>query len=295
MTDEARRGAETTDRQKSDHVGESRPLIVISPRGRFSSVDARELWQFRDLLFAFAARDVRLRYRQTALGIIWVVLQPLLAAAVFAFLFGRVARFPSGHLPYLVFAFAGLIAWTTFNTILTRASTSLLNASSMVSKVYFPRLLLPLSVLGSALLDFAVGLALMVGFLLWYQVPVGWSMLTLPLWLLLVTTLGTGVGLVFASLAVRYRDIQFVVPVIVQLLLFATPVAYAASVVPPSLQWVVVANPLTGLFEGFRWSLLQTPLPGVGQIVYAVSVTLAAAVVGALTFSSLEKGFADVI
>jgi len=253
------------------------------------------LHEFRDLLRAFAARDITLRYRQTALGPIWVLLQPLLAAAIFSFVFGRVAKLPSGAVPYVVFSFAGLLAWNAFNAILTKASASLTQYSAMVSKVYFPRLLLPLSVVGSSLLDFAVSLIVMVILDLGYGINPGLKALLLPVWLAIVVALALGLGLVACTLMVRYRDVQYVLPIAAQMLLYASPVAYGLNAVPGSARTLVELNPLTGVLEAFRWSLVGTTHPPAAALCWSAGAALAALVLGIFVFASFERDFADVI
>src|SRR5687767_10009520 len=182
------------------------PLVRIRPEARWSALDLRELWGFRDLLLAMAMRDVKLRYRQTALGVTWVLLQPLLAAAIFALVFGRVAKLPSDGLPYFLFAYGGLLAWNAFNSTISKVSLSLVGNSHLVSKIYFPRLILPLSTVLSTLLDFAVGLALLVVLMVVYRVAPTPAMLLLPVWFVLVVIMAVGMGLVAAALTVSYRD-----------------------------------------------------------------------------------------
>lgn len=272
-----------------------RPHLVIRPRGRWSAVRLGEIWEFRDLLGSFTVRDIRLRYRQTALGVIWVVLQPLLAAVLFAFVFGRVAHLPSDGVPYIVFAYTGQLAWQAFNGVLGRSVGSLVGNSNMISKIYFPRILLPLSSVGSVLLDFVVGLVVMVGLLIGYGVAPGLGLLLLPVWLLLVLCLATGIGLVSAGLAVRYRDVQYAIGLLTQFLLFASPVAYALASVPKGIRTYYGLNPLSGLLEAFRWSLLGRGHLDVAQAAYAGVASVLILVVGAFAFSSLEREFADVI
>ncbi|HVW79642.1 MAG TPA: ABC transporter permease [Mycobacteriales bacterium] len=271
------------------------PRLVIVPRRRFSGVDLREALHYRDLLRAFAARDITLRYRQTVLGVAWVILQPLLGAVIFAFVFGRVAGLSSDGLPYVVFGLAGLLAWNIFSSILTRASISLTSVGPMVSKVYFPRIALPLSVLGSVLVDFAVGFALQIAVLVYYHVSPGWRVVLLPAWLLLVVSLSSGIGLVASALAVRYRDVLQVVPIAIQFLMFLSPVGYQVAAVPAGVRWAVGINPLTGILQGFRWSLLGRGGLDTAQVAWSVVGSLAALALGVSIFSSLERDFADVI
>lgn len=274
------------------------PVRTIRPRRRWAPPDLREVWEYRDLLLRFAAKDVTLRYRQTALGVLWVVLQPLLTAGVFTFVFGKVAGLSSAPgIPYFVFAFAGQVAWNAFNTIISRSSNALVISSQLVSKIYFPRLLLPLSVAFAAMIDAAVAFGMMIILLLIYGIPITWTILTFPLWLVAVMVLAMGAGVVASSFMVRYRDVQYVLPVIVQLLLYASPVAYGLSAVPKHLQSILKLNPLTGLLEGVRWSLLgagKVPLE-LGLTVYAVSLSVLILVIGLFAFAHMERGFADVI
>jgi lipopolysaccharide transport system permease protein len=276
------------------------PARTIRPRRRWSPPELREIWEFRDLLMRFAAKDVILRYRQTALGVVWVILQPVLTAGVFTFVFGDVAGLKSGAVPYFVFAFAGQVAWNAFNTIITRSSGALVLSSALVSKIYFPRLLLPLSVIFAALIDASVAFVMMLIILLISGVPITLTMLSFPFWLLFVMVLAEGCGIVASSLMVRYRDVQYVLPVLVQLLLFASPVAYSLSSVPKHLQGFhtfLVLNPLTGLLQGVRWSLLgakNAPIE-LGLSLYATSASVLILIVGMFAFAQMERSFADVI
>lgn len=272
-----------------------RPSLVIKPPSRWAPVNFKELWEFRDLFTRLAARDITLRYRQTALGVIWVVLQPLMAAGVFSFVFGRVAGLSSEGVPYFVYSFAGLTAWNAFNATIGKASSALVGNSAMVSKVYFPRMVLPLSTLGSTSLDFAVSSAMMLVLLGVYGVGYRLSIVAiLPLYLV-VQLMACGVGLMAGALMVRYRDVGYVVPVVTQVLLYATPVAYGLAALPrASLRPFFTWNPLTGLFEAFRWALLGTKLE-TGLLVYSVVVAVLLFVAGAFQFTRMERQFADVI
>lgn len=205
----------------------AQPHRIILPRSNWLPIDLGEVWEAREVFFRLAAKEVTLRYRQTALGVVWVILQPLMAAAIFAVVFGRVAHLPSEGVPYLVFSYAGLMGWTAFSTTLTRASSSLVGNSALVSKVFFPRILLPLSVLWSALIDFGVAMVVMAVMLVAFKIQLTAAVLLLPAWLLLVLVGAMGAGLVAGSVMVRYRDLQYVVPVAAQMLLFASPVAYS--------------------------------------------------------------------
>ena len=259
---EQRTAHQTSARHATAQQAAPKPHVILQPPSGWQAVHLPELWQARDLLLSLAARDVKLRYRQTALGILWVVLQPLIAAGIFTFVFGKVARLPAPEgVPYLVFSFAGLLAWNAFNATLTKSSSCLVGNAQLVSKVYFPRLILPLSTVVSVLLDFAVSLVVMALLLMIFHVPPHLSLLLLPAWLGLIVLLALGVGLYGAALMVSYRDVQYVLPVATQFLLYASPVGYALSAVPARWRDLFALNPLTGLLEGFRWSLL-----GVGHL-----------------------------
>ncbi len=273
----------------------SRPHLTIRASSGWSALNLRELWQFRDLIFVLAGRDLKLRYKQTALGVIWVVIQPLMAAGVFSFVFGTVAKLPSDGVPYLLFAFAGLLGWNLFSNTIVKCSGSLVGNSHLISKVYFPRLVLPLSIIPSVLVDFAVAAAMMAGLMVVYGVVPGWGLLLLPLWMLIMLMLALGLGLCTAALAVSYRDVQFILPVFIQILLYASPIAYAVSAVPEHLRGVYLLNPLSAPLEAFRASLVQTSWPGWSSLAIAGTISVLLLLVGLYSFKRMEKQFADVI
>ncbi|CAB4887392.1 unannotated protein [freshwater metagenome] len=271
------------------------PVLRIRPRRGFASLNLGSLWTHRELLQRFTGRDLTLRYRQTALGVIWVVLQPLLGAGAFSFVFGAIAGFSSsGGTPYFVFAFAGLTAWGLFYNVLTRASGSLVANAPLVSKVFFPRLILPCSTVGSSLVDFAVALVMLAVLVLIGGASTGWALLTLPLWVAVIIAQALGIGVLLSALMVRYRDVQYVLPVASQLLLFASPVAYTlAAVSHRGRAWLQV-NPLTGVLEAFRWSTLggqEFPVSALYSAGWAVVLVLG----GFALFARMERQFADVI
>jgi lipopolysaccharide transport system permease protein len=271
-------------------------MVRIRPPQPWQALDISGLWRFRDLLLALAVRDIKLRYRQTLLGVLWVVLQPLLGAGIFAFVFGRVARLDSGGVPYVLFAYTGLLAWNLFSGIVLKAAGSLVANASLVAKVFFPRLLLPFSGVLSTLLDFAVALA--VGCLLFFfsrQMP-GWSLVAAPFWLLMLLLLATGLGLLCAALAVVYRDVLHILPVALQFLLYGSPIGYTISVIPPGLpRTLYKLNPLATLVEGFRVALLGHGFIGLPSGIYACTAAVAVFVAGLFVFRRMERQFADVI
>ena len=270
-------------------------MLVIQPGSGWTAINLRELRQFRDLLFTLAGRDLRLRYKQTALGVVWVILQPLLAAGIFSFVFGRVARLPSDGLSYFVFSYAGLLGWNLFSGTLNKVSGSLVGNAHLISKVFFPRLILPLSAVPSVLVDFGVAAAMMIVLLFTHGIPMGWGLLFLPVWIGMLLALATGIGLWSASLMVSYRDIGYVLPVALQLLLYASPVAYPASAVPASLQAAYQCNPLVPVLEAFRWSLLGRGELNGWALAWAAAFTGSVFLVGVFSFKRMERTFADVI
>lgn len=272
-----------------------RPVVVIRPPRGWPRLRLHELWEYRDLVLILAARDVRLRYKQTALGITWVVAQPLVAALLFAVIFGRLARLPAAGEPYVLFAFCGLLAWNLFAGILQRAGTSLVGDARLISKVHFPRLILPLASCGAVLVDFAVSLAVFAVLLPVYGRAPGWRALTLPFWLLLCLMGAGGIALTLAALNVRYRDVMYALPFVIQVWLFVTPVVYAGTLIPAAWRPLYSLNPAAGYVEGFRWALLGrgTVEPLTTAITVAVSLLLLGG--GALVFRHVEREFADVI
>lgn len=271
-----------------------RPVVILPPT-RLNLPSPRELWAAREVLYRFGARDIVLRYRQTVVGVLWVVIQPLASAGIFAIVFGAVAGFSSGNVPYIVFSMAGTLAWNLFSGTLSRATPSLTANQGLVSKVYFPRMLVPLSTALSVLIDFAVGLVLLVVMLVVYRVNPGWDILTLPYWVLCAVAMGVGLGLATSALTVKYRDINYALPWFVQIAIYATPVAYALSSVPPHLRWLFNINPLTWLVEGFRFAALGQAAPPAWQTFGLLGAAVVMLCGGALIFQKLERGFADFI
>ena len=272
-----------------------KPYLSIRPTRGWAAINFREVWQFRGLLMSLASRDLKLRYKQTALGVIWVVIQPLLAAGVFSFVFGKVAKMPSDGVPYFLFSYAGMLGWNLFSSTLSKCSTCLVGNSQLVSKVFFPRLVLPLSTVPSTLVDFAVALGMMIVLMLINQITPTLNLLLVPLWMGTLILLALGIGLATAALSVGYRDVQYILPVFLQILLYASPVAYAVSAVPRNLRAIYYLNPLSSMLEAFRWSFLNTGHPAVIPLCAAAAISLATFVIGAVCFKRMERKFADVI
>ncbi len=268
---------------------------VITPPGRLNLPAWRELWNAREVAVRLAQRDIIVRYRQTFLGIFWVIAQPLVSAGIFTIVFGEIAGLSTGNVPTFLFTLAGMLAWNLFNGSLGRASSSMVGNQSLVQKVFFPRLLVPVSSLASVVIDFLVALVLAVVLLFVFAINPGWAVLLLPVWVLLIVMIGTGIGLAAAAYMVKYRDVQYVLPWLIQILLYASPVAYALSSVPEDLRWLFEINPVTWFLETFRWSLLGTDLPPTWQILALVVAAPLIFLGGTLVFQKNEREFADYI
>ena len=277
-------------------VRDRRPVTVIRPTRGWAALNMGDLWRYRDLLLILAGRDVKLRYKQTLLGVTWVILQPLLTALIFTVIFGNFAKMPSDGMPYMLFTFAGLLPWNLFAQSLQRAGNSLVGSTAMITKVYFPRMSIPVASTGAVLIDFGVSLAVCVVLMVVYQVAPTWRLLTLPFFLMLTLVTAVGVSLWLSALSVYYRDFMYAIPFVIQAWMYASPVAYAASVVPERWRLLYSLNPAMGFIEGFRWALLGGESPLTVQMV-AISTlgALVAFVSGAFIFRRIERGFADVI
>jgi lipopolysaccharide transport system permease protein len=271
-----------------------RQVTHIRPSRGFSGPNFQELWRYRQLVLAFATRDVKLRYRQTALGVAWVVLQPLLGAVIFA-MFSKVAKIPTSGVAPLAFSFASLLGWTVFQSTLTKSGNCLLGNAQLVSRVYFPRMVLPVSVVPGVLLDLAVSASVMVVILVLHRIAPTPALLAAPLFIAGLIVLALACGMVFSALSVSFRDIQYIVPVLVQFLFWASPIVLPARMFEGNLRWVVLANPITGYVEGLRWSLLGTPAPDPVALMLSFGSSIVAFVGGAIFFHRLERKFADVI
>jgi lipopolysaccharide transport system permease protein len=272
-----------------------RPTVVIEPTSGWSALNLRELWTYRDLLFILAGRDVKLRYKQTGLGITWVILQPLVAAMIFTVMFGRFAHLPSDGHPYLLFVFSGVVVWNYFAAVLQRAGNSLITDSRLITKVYFPRLASPLASTFSAMIDLLVSLCVLGLFMLYYGVMPTWRILLLPLFILMAAVAATGVSLWLSALNVKYRDFVHAMPFILQVWMFASPVAYATTIVPERYRLLYSINPAVSFIEGARWSILGTSSIRPEMIAITAVLTVAVFVAGAFFFRRVERGFADAV
>jgi homopolymeric O-antigen transport system permease protein len=271
------------------------PVTVIQPTHGWAALRLGELWEYRELLYFLTWRDVKVRYKQTALGAAWAILQPLLTMLVFTLVFARLAKMPSDGIPYPLFAFAALLPWQLFSYSLNQASSSLVASQQLIKKVYFPRLVIPISAVLGGLVDFALAFVVLVAMMVWYGAVPGRAILALPLFLLLAVATALAVGLWLATLNVEYRDVRYTIPFLTQFWLFATPIAYPASLVPERWRPLFGLNPMAGVVEGFRWCLLGTetaPGPMVWVSAAVVAVLLAS---GLVYFRRMERTFADVV
>ncbi len=269
--------------------------ILISPSQGLFSLELGDLWHYRELFYFLAWRDIKVRYKQTVLGATWAVLQPLLTMGLFSLLFGYFLNLPSGGVPYPIFVYTGLLPWQLFAFALTQSSESLIADRNLITKVYFPRLVVPLSSMAAGLMDFAISFVILIGMLLLFRIPLSWRILTLPAFVLLALLCAMGVGLWFSALNVQYRDVRYALPFLTQFWFFATPIAYSIEIVPENWRWIYSLNPMTGVVEGFRWALLGTEYT-VGLLVLISSVIVLLIFLGGLAyFKRMEDKFADVI
>jgi lipopolysaccharide transport system permease protein len=280
-----------------------RPVNVIEPRRGWTSLGLAELWEYRELLYFLTWRDIKVRYKQTVLGAAWAFLQPFLTMIVFSLFFGRLAKVPSDGIPYPLFSFTALVPWSFFAGGITQSANSLVGSANLIRKIYFPRLVVPISSILAGLVDFAVSFAVLVGALMpWfhysspeYSIDITTRVLWLPLLLLLELTTLLGVGLLLSALNVQFRDVRYTLPFVVQLWLFATPIAYPASLVPEAWRPAYALNPMVGVVEGFRWALLGTGTDPRTLIAVSSVAACALLAIGAIYFRRMERTFADVV
>jgi lipopolysaccharide transport system permease protein len=254
-----------------------------------------ELIRYRELLYFFAWRDVKVRYKQAALGAAWAIIQPFTTMFVFTIFFGRLAGVPSDGVPYSIFSFCGLVAWMYFSSVLSQAGNSLISNSNLVTKVYFPRILLPASTAVGGLLDLLIASSMLVAMMIYYKVPATWGLLAAPLFIGLMVLLVLGLGMFLAAMNVRYRDIKYVIPFALQLGLFVTPIIYPITFVPESFRYLLALNPMAGIVGGLRASVLGTAMPSAYVIGMSCGISLLVFVVGLVYFRRVEREFADVV
>ena len=271
------------------------PVTIIKPSKGWVSLKLYALWEYRELLYFLTWRDIKVRYKQSVLGAAWAIIQPLMTMIIFSVIFGQLARLPSDGVPYPVFSYTALLPWNLFAGALTRSTTSLVGSANLVKKVYFPRLVIPVASTLAVLVDFAVAFLVLVGLMLYYGFAPTLAALTLPLFVLLTLASALAVGLWLSALNARYRDVGHAIPFLIRAWMYASPVAYAASLIPERWQALYALNPMVGVIEGFRWALLGTGQGPGPMLAVSSGVTLVLLISGAMYFRRMEKTFADVV
>lgn len=254
-----------------------------------------ELWAYRELVYFLAWRDVKVRYKQTVLGVLWAIIQPFFTMVLFTILFGQLAKISTDGLPGPIFYFSALVPWIYLSTTVTNAGMSLVSNSNLLTKIYFPRIILPAAVALSNLVDFFLGSALFIGFMVYYQVPPGWNLLLWPAMVFLLVLLSLSLGVFLAALNVKYRDFRYAIPFAIQLLMFATPIIYPASLIPEKFRWLVALNPLSGVIEAFRYALVPSRVIDLELLWYSIGITAVLFIAGVAYFKRAEEAFADIV
>jgi lipopolysaccharide transport system permease protein len=279
----------------SSPAGDAHPVIVIRPSRGWVSLKLRELWERRELLFFLIWRDIKVRYKQTVLGAAWAIIQPFFTMVVFSLFFGRLGKIPSEGVPYPIFSYTALVPWTFFANGLTHSANSLVGSAELLRKVYFPRLVVPISTVTSGVVDFVLAFVVLLGMMLYYGVLPGAAIVLLPLFLLLALVTSLGAGLWLSALNVEFRDVRYVVPFLVQFWLFATPIAYPSSLLSEPWRTIYGLNPMVGVVEGFRWVLLGAGNPPGPMLAASAAIAVLLLASGAFYFSWMERRFADIV
>lgn len=270
------------------------PLVTIQAKKSWSPLDLHEFWVYRELLYFLTLRDIKVRYKQTLLGVSWVLLQPLITTFVFTIFLGVLVKVPSDGMPYVIFVYLGLLPWTFFNAAVTSSSNSLVNNSHLITKVYFPRSIIPVSAVAARLLDLAIAFIVLIGLMAYYRVAITWSILLLPVLVALITLLALGVGMVSAVYNVKYRDVGVLIPVLLQLWMYVSPVVYPASLVPARWRYIYQLNPLVGLIGNFRSAALGRPIDW-SALAWSVVIIAALLTYASFLFRRRETLFADIV
>jgi lipopolysaccharide transport system permease protein len=272
-----------------------KPSVVIQPRRSLFQLDLRSIWQFREMLYFLVWRDVLLRFKQTAVGVAWVILQPLITMIIFTLIFSKLAKLPSDGTPYPVFAFTALLPWTFFAQALARSSSSVVQNSNLITKIYFPRLLIPIAASIAPIVDLVFSFLFLLVLMGWYKITPTWGILALPLFLALAIITSLAVGLWSSAINVKYRDVGNIIPFVIQVWMYASPIAYPVSMVPDKWRFIYSLNPMVGVIEGFRWALLGKNSPDFMLMAMSASVVMVLLVSGIVYFKKMEQTFADVI
>lgn len=271
------------------------PLVIFQPSKGWASLKLKELWTYRELLYFLTWRDVKVRYKQATLGVAWTVIQPLITMVIFSLIFGQLAKLPSDGIPYPIFSYAALLPWQLFSGTMARASTSLVSNATLLTKVYFPRLIIPLSAVTTGLVDFGISFLVLVGLMLYYGIIPNWAVLLLPFLVLFAVLTALGVGLWLSAINVQYRDVQYMIPFLIQVWMFASPVVYSVGLIPKGYWRIIYGlNPMAGVIQGFRWAVLNGNPPDELIIVSIIMVGVLLAS-GLFYFKRMEKTFADVV
>lgn len=272
-------------------------IKIIEPSKKWSFPNLREVWQYRELLLLMVWRDTVVRYKQSIVGIGWALIKPVVSMVVFTIVFGRLAKLPSDGVPYPIFTYVAILPWGYFSACLGGASNSLITGASILSKVYFPRLIMPMSTLFSGLVDFCISFTVLIGMMIWYrdQITITWGIACLPLFLFLAMMAGLAFGLWLTSFAAKYRDVVHLLPFITQIWMYMTPVAYSASLVPEQWRWIYALNPMVGVINGFRWALMGQTQPDWSAIAMSTVVTISVLITGLYYFRRTEKTFIDIV
>jgi len=271
------------------------PVVVIRPSRGLAALNLRDLWVYRELIFFMIWRDLKVRYKQTMLGAAWAVIQPVMTMLVFNFIFGSVAKLPTDGIPYPIFSYTALLPWGLFTTALNSASRSLTSNNNMITKIYFPRLVLPLASVMAGLVDFAIAFVILIGMMFYYHIVPTTAIWTLPAFLLLALITALGVALWLSAINVKYRDVGYALPFLTNFWLFITPVAYSAKVISDKWQLIYSLNPMAGVVTGFRWALLGTQIPSGTTLAVSACISLLVLVSGLFYFRNMERTFADTI
>jgi lipopolysaccharide transport system permease protein len=271
-----------------------KPVVVIERGKAWAALDLRDFWAHKELLYFLMWRDIKVRYKQTLLGAAWAVIQPLVLMLVFTYFFGKLVRVPTEGVPASIFFYAALMVWTFFSTAVLSGANSLIGNTNLITKVYFPRLTIPSAAVGAGLVDFAISSALLIALLIYYRIPVTLNYLMLPALVALVTLLALGTSYWLSALNVKYRDIRYALPFLMQVWFFVSPILYPASLVPEEWRWMLALNPMTGIIDGFRAALFGRDFNW-GSLGYAAVFTFALLVYGAFTFRRMERYFAEFI
>jgi lipopolysaccharide transport system permease protein len=270
-------------------------VVIIEPSKTWVPLKIRDLWEHRELLYFLTWRDIKVRYKQTLLGAAWAILQPLLTMVIFTLLFGRLAGIPSDGLPYPAFAYSGLLIWVFFSNSVTNSGNSLVGNANLITKIYFPRLIVPAAAVAAGLVDLGLAFIIQIFLMIYYRLPITWGLMMVPVLIILITALACGVGMWLSALNVKYRDIRYAIPFVMQLWMFASPVIYPLTLLPPKWRWFLVLNPLTGIIQNFRAALLGNQALDWKSLGVSTIITVCILTYAAYSFRRMEKQFADIV